>query len=856
MDEPKPEAGSHRRRIVRGALIAVAVLMVLGVAGIAIGYSWLRQGLPQLDSATDYQPILPTVVVDIHGRVVAEYGEQRRILVSMEEIPKHVADAFIAAEDASFYSHRGVNLVAILRAAQQNLISRRVVQGASTITQQVAKTFFLTPERTVVRKLREIVLAQRLEAELEKDEILYLYLNQIYFGAGAYGVESAANVYFGKSISDVTLAEAAVLAGLPKAPSAYSPYDNPRRARQRQLYVISQLRDNGFITAEEAAALRAEEVAIRRWRNPAHEAGYYAEHLRRHLMSTYGGEVVLTQGLRVEASLDIEQQIAAQESLREGLLALEKRHGYRGPIDKVEAADRGAMLDRLETELRRAEMGGILHYLREEDNGVPLPVTEPPARPMRAMVTEVTREFVEVMVGNEQRAILPLAGARWAQPFDQYTRQVQPVTDLRRVFEVGDVILVEAVDVAAIATVDDAGRERHKEWNDLELPEGHWPVQLVPVPEVQGALVVLDMDTAEVRAMVGGFDFRDSEFNRAVQARRQPGSAFKPVVYTAALEHEFTPATMINDSPDVYEQMAEDSTTVTYWRPRNYDQSFKGPITMREALARSRNVPTLRITQDIGLREIIRMSRRLGITSPLAEDLSLALGSSGVSPLEMTNSYMTIAADGIRRENKTLRRVFDRDGELLDQQVPDWVIEAREPEPEEREQGDEEYYAAERVLDTETSYLATYLMRAVVQSGTGWRARQLGRQAAGKTGTTNNSVDSWFVGYTRDYVAGVWIGYDQPDRNLGPFEPGSVAANPVWVDFMRKAHAGLPVREWETPEGIEYVPIDTKTGLRAGPMTEERISMPFRIGTAPEAPAEDLEERPSDVDMFRLDMGF
>ncbi len=861
MGEENPVERSLGRRIVRMGLIILALFTLVGASAATGGYLWLRQGLPKLDKATDYAPILPTIVYDRNGRVVAEYGEQRRILVPIENVPRHVVHAFLAAEDASFYSHGGVNFLAIIRAAVKNLTSGGIKQGASTITQQVAKTFFLSSERKLIRKLREVVLAHRLEDVLTKDEILYLYLNQIYFGAGAYGVESAANTYFAKSITEVSVAEAAVLAGLPKAPSAYSPYENPRRARQRQLYVLDQMRQNGFLKAEEEKEAAAEQVAIRLWRNPAPESGHYAEQVRRYLMDAYGAEKVLTGGLRVETAMDFEMQKAAEKAVRDGIITIEKRHGYRGPTEHIEDdGKRAALLQKLERELRTPEVGGILHYIAEDNLGVPPAVEAPPARTMRAYVTDVTRQQAVVMVGQKQRAILPLFEAEWASPYNPWAKydphkdKTPPLTDLRRALQVGDVILVEAVDVPALKKGQELEKKRFEAWSKIKLGDA-WPVTLVPAPEVQGALVAVDSDTAEVRAMVGGYDFGQSEFNRAMQARRQPGSSFKPIVYMTALERGYNPATMVVDSPDVYEQMATDSTTVTYWKPKNYDESFDGPITVREALMRSRNVPTLRITQDVGVSAIVDMASRLGIESDLAADMSLALGSSGVSLLELSKAYTTINAMGVRRELKMIRRVVTPQGEVLEQQVPDWVIEGRQPTDEERVLADETFYKAERIVDPEIDYMMIYLLKQVVQHGTGWRAKLLGRPAGGKTGTTNKNVDSLFMGFTADLVAGVWVGYDQPERNLGPHETGSVAASPIWVDFMLEAHRGLPVRDWEQPENIVFKDIDTRTGLLAGPTTLDRVSMPFVYGTEPSAPTM-LEVRPTEVDLLNLDMGF
>jgi penicillin-binding protein 1A len=852
--ETPPSKSSSR---LRRWLVSFAVVFALALLSIYGAYRTALQGLPKLDKATDYRPFLPTVIFDIHGKVAAEYGEQRRIVVPYDQIPQHVINAFLAAEDASFFSHGGVNIIAIARAAVKNFTSGKVRQGASTITQQVAKTFFLSPERTIIRKLREIALAYKLEQELSKEEILYLYLNQIYFGAGAYGIESAANIYFAKGITEVTVAEAAVLAGLPKAPSAYSPYDNPERARQRQLYVIGQMVENKFLTAAEGELVRNERVAIRRWQNPAVIGGYYTEQVRRYLFDTYGEERVLRDGLRVEAGLDVNLQRMAQEAVRRGVIDLEKRHGYRGPISQVAENDREKTIAKLERELHAIAPGGVLQVLGPavtEATGE-VHAAELPNEPVKALVRKVTREQAILAVG-EHEAVLPLFDNTWAVRFDldNLVARTGGLVNLRQALKAGDLILVEVVDAERVARTD---KVRYEKWTKLKVNDGIWWANLLPTPEVQAALLSTDSDTSEVRAMVGGFDFFASQFNRTMQARRQPGSSFKPVVYAAAITMGYNPATMVVDSPDVYVNMAEDSTEVTYWKPKNYDDTFFGPITLREALMRSRNVPTLRIAQDVGIERIIQMARKLGINSPIPRDFSIALGSSGASLFELSQAYTTINAGGVRRELKFVRRVLDRDGNVLEQQVPDWVIEGRTPSVKERAEGDVAFYKAEVALSPEHNYQMIYLLSQVVQHGTAWRTRVelQGRPAGGKTGTTNDNVDSWFMGFTPEYVTGVWVGFDQPERNLGPSETGSMAANPIWNDFMKQALKDKPIKDWPVPGKIVFRNIDTKTGYQAGPASEKVAKMPFIYGTEPTV-ATSVETPLYEDELLKMDMSF
>ncbi len=851
------ETHPARRRWLRLAAAAVVVVCVLGLAGMYAGYRMVLTTLPKLDRATDYQPLLPTVFYDVKGRVIAEYGEQRRILVPTSAIPQHVVQAFLAAEDASFFEHSGINFMAILRAAVKNVTSGKVKQGASTITQQVAKTFFLTPERTIWRKVREAALAFRIEEVMTKDEILHLYLNQIYFGAGAYGVESASQVYFAKSISDVTVAEAAVLAGLPQAPSSYSPYNHPDRARARQLYVLDQMEKNGFLTPEQGADARSEIVAIRYWRNPAAKAGHIAEHVRRYLVDTYGEERVLQGGYRVETSIDIDLQFAAQQAVQRGVQALEKRHGYRGPLRNVAEKEWPETIRKLDRALREPEVGDIIQTIGPAVTA-PVEADAPrmPNKPVEALVTAVTSGRADLAVGN-QKAVLPLFEMTWASKFNPERKSEDyPLRSVKQALKKGDVILVEIFDPAPLAKGSVEDRKRAEEWKKLKLTPDVWAATLVPTVEAESALVAIDAQTAEIRAMVGGYAFEKSQFNRAVQAQRQPGSSFKPVVYAAAVTFGYNPATMVVDSPDVFEEMPEGTTEVTLWKPKNYDEKFLGPITMREALVKSRNVPTIRIAQDIGLKAILQMAGDLGITSPLNNDLSIALGSNGVSLMEMVNVYETFNAGGIRRDPRIIRRIVAPDGRVIEQQVPDWVLDpARKVTGAERDAQNAQYYRAREVLDPVQAHTMVHMLKGVVQSGTGWRARALGRPAGGKTGTTNDNVDSWFIGFTPQLTAGVWVGYDQPDRNLGPYETGSLAANPIWNDFMLAAHKGLPVVDWEPPADVVYKDIDTKTGMLAGPSTEKSVSMPFRYGTEP-THATAAESRPSEVDLLKLDMGF
>jgi penicillin-binding protein 1A len=636
---------------------AVALLLSGAAAfGVYAAYRHLSEDLPRIDSLTDYQPPEVTTVFAADGRTIGEFYRERRYVVGLDEMPAHLINAFIATEDARYFSHEGLDPVGILRAFFKNIEAGSIVQGGSTITQQVIKSFLLTPERSYRRKMREAILAYRIDKAFGKEEILFLYLNQIFLGEGAYGVEGAARTYFDKSAADLTLPESALLAGLAKAPSRDSPLRNPEAAVARRGFVLDRMRIEGYITPADAEAARKAPLALAPRRNLfREEVPFFTEQVRRELARDYGYKALYTGGLRVYTTVNRELQAAARQAVREGLAALESRHRYPG--------------------------------------------------------------------------------------------------------------------------------ERHPE----------------------GALVCLEPETGRVLALVGGRDFDDSQFNRAVQARRQPGSAFKPIIYAAALDAGFTPMTVLWDSPLSVPDNGE------WWRPSNYDGRFDGPIRLRRALARSRNVPVVRVLQSIGIDYAIDYARQLGISSRLNRGLSLALGASGVSLLELANAYGVFANHGNRVEPVFIERVVDRNGNVISPDPPPPIA----------------------VMEPATAFLMTDLLQEVVNRGTGVRVKKLGRPAAGKTGTTNDFRDAWFLGYTPDFIAGAWVGFDV-ERPLGSRETGSKAASPIWLSFMETAHEGLPVREFPPPpEGVVYAEMDLQTGYRPGPYTASVAGDWFKKGTEP-----------------------
>ncbi|HWP35073.1 MAG TPA: PBP1A family penicillin-binding protein [Thermodesulfobacteriota bacterium] len=775
----------------RAATLVALLLGLFLLAGSVVGsalYLFLASGLPTIqDVEKDYRPPIITRVLDARGRLIGEFAVERRIVVPVAEMPRLLVEAFVAAEDQRFFEHKGIDLVGLVRAAFANIEGQR--QGGSTITMQVAKTFFLADAPRDLRyKLRQILLAYRLERHLTKDQILYLYLNQIYLGHGAYGVGAAAQVYFGKTVRELTLPEVALLAGLPRAPSTYSPYTNPEAARERRAYVLARMRDEGYITAEQAeAAARAPLGTKVKELDDLSAAAFFAEHVRQYLVGRYGTDAVYKEGLTVHTTADLDLQRAAQKAVERGLRALDKREGYRGPLARLsDPRDREAFLAE---ESRKT--GGVLKVSSPED-----PIL------YKALVTRVDPKGADLIVGGSVPARLPLEEMVWARKPDPDVNPADhPVTDATRVLAPNDVVLVSIRSLPAPPRGGRAGGRG---------PEGVAIAALEQQPLVQGALLAMDPHTGAVRAMVGGFDFSQTQFNRAIQARRQPGSAFKPIIYAAALDSPkgFTPASIIVDSPFIEE------TEELQWRPKNFDGRFWGPTTLRQALTFSRNVVSIKLLEQIGAGYAIDYARTLGITSPLARDLSLALGSSGVSLLELVRAYAVFAAQGNRPEPLFVTKVVDRDGQVLEENHP---------------------VVTERVISPETAFIMTNMLKGVVQDGTAQRVKALGRPVAGKTGTTNDLNDAWFIGYTPDLVAGVWVGFDDL-RTLGWNETGARAASPIWLDFMQEAVRGQPVRDFlPVPPGVVFAKIDPKSGklARPGAPASEVIYESFKEGTAP-----------------------
>jgi penicillin-binding protein 1A len=758
-------ARRRRRSGVLGRIVlwtAVAGALAVGTVAFVL-WREITAELPPVDQILHYRPPVTTRIYSDDGTLVGEFYVERRYLVPLETIPQHVRLAFLGAEDADFYQHRGVDPTGIVRALLANVLHGQVVQGGSTITQQVVKQLLLTPERSYERKVKELILALRLETKLSKDDILYLYLNQIYFGGGAYGVAAAAREFFDCGVEDLTIAQAALLAGLPQAPSRYDPQRRPQAAIARQRHVLQRMREQRFITDDQYRAAVAEQLVFAPRRPATYLAApWYVEHVRRLLEERYGGTAPYQLGLQVYTAVDVNLQRAAEDAVRAGLRDLDARQGFRGPVHHVDPR----------------KLDG---FLAREAATKPLD-----AGRARGVVVDVRPQGLAIRTAWEQ-GILPVSALTWG------TRKLPPTA-----FKPGDVIAVTVTEEAV------GGASRFA---------------LDQEPQVEGALVAMDPYTGEVKAMVGGYDFRRSQFNRAVQAKRQPGSAFKPLIYSAAIEHGYTPASIVLDAPITLDAGGNQPP----WMPRNYENKYYGPTPLRWALARSLNTVTVRLVDAMGIKEVLRSLPRFGLQGPLPRNLSIALGSAEVTPLELVRAYGVFATGGKRFDPIFITRVTDREGNPL-------------------EFGNTRPHF-ERVMNAATAYVITSMLETVVQHGTGRKAGELGRPVAGKTGTTNDTHDAWFIGYTPDLLAGVWVGFDS-ERSLGKTETGGHAAAPIWTEFMKKALADRPVIDFPVPDGVTFAQIDRATGLRAVSGTDAELevfvagSEPKESAAPPEAPEE------------------
>ena len=756
-------------------LIAFPVLLLAGLgvmAGAVLSLMVLLAypNLPSLDALTDYRPKVPLRVYSAEGVLIGEFGEERRSVVAIDDVPQIMKQAILAAEDERFYQHLGVDYQGVIRAAYSNLTAGGKRQGASTITMQVARNFFLSKEKTLTRKLYEALLAFKIEASLSKDEILQLYINQIYLGQRAYGFAAAAQIYFGKSLKEVNLAEAAMLAGLPKAPSSFNPVANPKRAKQRQLYVLRRMHELGNISDAQFAEAQKAPIVVKHEANEyALHADYVAEMVRQMLHERFGDEVY-TKGYRVYTTITKADQKEAYAALRRGVLDYDKRHGYRGPEGYIELPAEGQPDEIIE------------EALAEESDSDDL---------LAAVVLDAGPKQVRAYLRGGEVATITGEGLKFAQKM--LDDKAPPNKRIRR----GALIRIQK-------------DEKHN-WQILQLPEA------------EAALIAISPNDGRVRALVGGFDFNRNKFNHVTQAWRQPGSSFKPFIYSAALEKGFTPATIVNDAPIVVDAAQTGSQT---WEPHNYDGKYDGPIRLRVGLAKSKNMVSIRVLQAIGPQYAQDYITRFGFDADKHPPyLTMALGAGSVTPWQMARGYAVFANGGYRIEPYVVQRIVDDRGNVLAQAQPPRA-------------GDESL----RVIDARNAFIMDSMLHDVVRYGTAARAMSLGRKdLAGKTGTTNDLVDAWFAGYQPTLVAITWVGFDQPHK-LGNNETGAVAALPIWMNYMGKALKGVDEMFQAVPDGVVSVNVNPDTGQVAsdGKLSEyfyrENVP-PAQNPAAPEAGA-------------------
>ncbi|HSH41999.1 MAG TPA: penicillin-binding protein 1A [Arenicellales bacterium] len=755
----------------------LVVVGALAIGGFALT---LLPELPDAEEIRDVQLQVPLRVYAANGELMAEFGEQRREPVAIADVPEPLVQAILAAEDDSFYSHPGVDFAGVVRAAIENFKSGQTGQGASTITMQVARNYFLSREKTYTRKAREALLAFRLERMLSKDQILELYINKIFLGHRAYGYAAAARIYYGRRLDELTLPEMALLAGLPKAPSRDNPLTNPDRARERRNYVLGRMHKLGYISdAEYQEALDAPLTAERHRITTDVDAPYVAEMARDYMVSRYGEEAY-SSGYKVFTTVVPELQHNANRALRAGLLDYSYRHGFTGPVERIElSSDAGSEV--LDEALAKHERSGEL---------------------LPAVVIAVEERTATVYTRRKEVVEIPWEGLSWARPRRGTGVGAEPQSP-------GDVLAPG--DIVYVAPVEENG----------------W--RLTQIPQIEGGLVSLDPRDGAIRALVGGFDFYLGKFNRIMQAERQPGSNIKPFIYSAALEHGYTPATRVSGGPIV----VEDPARGELWRPENYSGKFFGPMPLRTALMKSVNLVSVRVLRNIGLQNAREHLARFGFDpDSLPNGLSLALGSGTVRPITVARAFGVVANGGYLVEPYFIRWVEDADGNILEQASPGIACGYCATPAFETQR--ERPLQAPRVISPENRFLLTSMMRDVVRHGTGRRAMELGRNdLAGKTGTTNDFRDAWFSGFNDEFVTTVWVGFDD-SRTLGRGEAGSRAALPIWVDYMEEALEGVPESGLPQPDNVVAARISPETGRLLAEGASGGTTEFFEIGTLPE----------------------
>ncbi|GEO80903.1 penicillin-binding protein 1A [Pararhodospirillum oryzae] len=777
--------------MIRIVLSLALLLLIGGSGGLLVLADRFGGDLPDYRALAKYEPPITTRVLASDGRLMAEYAIERRVYVPIQAIPQFVINAFLSAEDKNFYEHSGVDFVGLFRAVLTNLRNvgsgRRPV-GASTITQQVAKNFLLSSEVSIDRKIKEAILAFRIEQAFSKERILELYLNEIYLGQGSYGVAAAAMNYFNKGLDELTVAEAAFLAALPKAPNNYNPIRRPEAARGRRDWVLQRMAEDGHITAAQAEEATREplEVHPRDEAQSVRHGEFFSEEVRRQLQARYGEEALYKGGMYVRTTLDPRLQDLATDALRQGLIDYDRRHGWRGPVATLPVGTGWKDL-----------LGAV---------------AVPPGVPdswRLAVILRVDAGEARLGFTDGYGGTIPMAEMSWARPWLSGQRTGAQPRKPADVLKVGDVVLVEAVSANA---------------KGKAYPNGTFALR--QMPDVEGALVAMDPHTGRVLAMVGGFSRARSEFNRATQAKRQPGSSFKPFVYLAALDHGYTPATLILDAPFVYDP----GPGQPLWRPKNYGGEYYGPTTLRMGIEKSRNLMTVRLANAVGMDVVAQYAEKFGVVETMPRVLAASLGAVETTVMHLTTAYAMLVNGGRRIEPTLIDRIQNRTGETIYRHDSRPCEGCVAPDP----SGGIPAITDNREVMTDplSAYQMVSILQGVVQRGTGARVRAVGKTVAGKTGTSNDSLDTWFVGFSPDLVCGVFVGFDEP-RTLGGHEAGSTAAAPIFTDFMKGALADKPDLPFHVPSGIKFVRIDRMTGQRVGPGSENAILEAFKPGTEP-----------------------
>ncbi len=768
--------------------------LTLGTVAVVAVYLHLEPKLPSIDNLREVELQVPLRVYTSDQKLMAEFGEKRRSPLKYNQIPRQLIHAFLAAEDDRFFHHPGVDYRGIARAAVQLILTGKRSQGGSTITMQVARNFYLSSKKTYTRKLNEILLSLRIEGALTKEEILELYLNKIYLGNRSYGIGAAAEVYYGKYIHELNIAQMAMIAGLPKAPSRYNPIINPTRALLRRDYVLKRMAKLGFISQKELSETLNQPVTAKLHGSKAVlDAPYIAEMVRSEMVRRFGGKAY-TEGLRVYTTIDSKSQISAETALRETLIEYSQRHGYRGAEQHFE----------INSETDNAAMDQILRDTRKVGTLVP------------ALVTKVADQSASIYLGSDKHASIEWDGLSWARPYINENRRGKQPKKAADILKPGDLIRV------------------------IQTPGKNKTVwRLAQIPAIQGALVALDPNNGAIRSLTGGFDYYLSKFNRVIQAKRQPGSGFKAFVYSAALKAGYTAASIINDAPIVI----RDHRLESDWRPQNYSGKFYGPTRLRHALTNSRNLVSIRLLRSIGIEYALNHAQLFGFDpNDLPKSLSLALGSGTVTPLQMAEGYAVLANGGFKVKPYFIQKILNGRDETIFAAQPLQVCAECPQSANLDEQGKPIYPAhassgvAPRVISPQNYYLMNSMMRDVVQHGTATKAKKLGRKdIAGKTGTTNDQRDAWFNGFNRSHVAIVWVGFDSSSP-LGNNEVGGKAALPAWIKYMQRVLQGSEEEPLEMPADMVAIRIDPKTGNPAPPWQKDAIYEVFRAEYAPEVP--------------------